>query len=139
MIAGLLIFKRSTGLESPGWGWTLAVLLLLGAGAFAGYANWEGFLDPDPAMKAASLGYMVFDPAVLAVTVLTASAFSGGEVGKAWWHAVVGILLYFVANQAYTYLVLTENYTTGHPIDVGWMLGFGFIAWAALKTRSVVS
>ena len=102
MIIGLLIFKRSTGLESPLWGKLLALVLL-------------------------------------AVTVLTATGFRGGEVGEAWWYAVAGILLYFIANQAYTFLVLSETYATGHPIDTGWMLGFGLIAWAALKTRRLVS
>ena len=62
----------------------------------------------------------------------------GGEVGKAWWWVVGGILLYFIANQLYTYLVLTEQYATGSPIDTGWMLGFGCIAWAALKTRKLL-
>jgi hypothetical protein len=51
---------------------------------------------------------------------------------------VVGILLYFAANQLYTYYVLIDDYVTGSPIDVGWMLGFGCIAWAALKTRNLL-
>ncbi len=139
MIIGLLIFKRATGLESPLWGKMLAAVLLLAAGAMAYRANAEGLVDPDLAMKLTSLGYLVFDPVLLAVTVLTATGFRGGEVGAAWWYAVGGIILYFIANQAYTFLVLAETYATGHPIDMGWMLGFGFIAWAALKTRRLMA
>lgn len=139
MIVGLLIFKRATGLESPLWGKLLAAVLLVAAGIMAYRANAEGLMDPDPAMKITSLGYLVFDPLLLAVTVLTATGFRGGEVGAAWWYAVAGIILYFIANQAYTYLVLAETYATGHPIDIGWMLGFGCIAWAALKTRRLMA
>lgn len=139
MIAGLLIFKRATGLESPLWGKLLAAVLLVAAGIMAYRANAEGLMDPDPAMKITSLGYLVFDPLLLAVTVLTATGFRGGEVGAAWWYAVAGIILYFIANQAYTFLVLAETYATGHPIDIGWMLGFGCIAWAALKTRRLMA
>ncbi len=139
IIAGLLIFKRSLGLESPLWGKALALVLLAVSGFFAYKANWEGVLDPDLALKATALGYLIFDPVLLAVTVITASSFRGGEVGKAWWYVVIGILLYFIANQAYTYLVGTEEYVTGHPVDIGWMLGFGFIAWAAVKTRNVMN
>jgi hypothetical protein len=139
MIIGLLIFKRSTGLESPLWGKLLAAVLLAASGVLAYRANAEGLADPDLAMRAVSIGYLVFDPLLLAVTVLTATGFRGGEVGAAWWYAVAGILLYFIANQAYTFLVLSETYATGHPIDIGWMLGFGMIAWAALKTRRLVS
>lgn len=138
MIIGLLIFKRSTGLESPLWGKLLAAVLLAASGLLAYRANAEGLADPSLAMRATSLGYIIFDPLLLAVTVLTATGFRGGEVGAAWWYAVTGILLYYVANQAYTYLVLSETYATGHPIDVGWMLGFGLIAWAALKTRRLM-
>ena len=139
MIVGLLIFKRATGLESPLWGKLLAAILLVAAGIMAYRANAEGLMDPDPAMKITSLGYLVFDPLLLAVTVLTATGFRGGEVGAAWWYAVAGIILYFIANQAYTFLVLAETYATGHPIDIGWMLGFGCIAWAALKTRRLMA
>ncbi len=139
MIVGLLIFKRATGLESPLWGKLLAAVLLVAAGIMAYRANAEGLMDPDPAMKITSLGYLVFDPLLLAVTVLTATGFRGGEVGAAWWYAVAGIILYFIANQAYTFLVLAETYATGHPIDIGWMLGFGCIAWAALKTRRLMA
>jgi len=139
MIAGLLIFKRSLGLESPLWGKALALVALAASGYFAYQANWEGVMDPDLAMKITALGYLILDPLLLAVTILTACSFSGGEVGKAWWYVVVGILLYFIANQAYTFLVAQETYATGHPVDMGWMLGFGFIAWAAVKTRNLMS
>lgn len=139
IIAGLLIFKRSLGLESPLWGKAFALAALVVSGYFAYKANWEGVMDPDIAMKATAIGYLVFDPVLLAVTILLASSFSGGEVGKAWWYVVIGILLYFIANQAYTYLVGIEEYATGHPVDIGWMLGFGFIAWAAVKTRNLMN
>lgn len=138
MIAGLLLFKRATGLETPLWGQALALVAFLVSVFLAYKANAEGIADPSMAMKATSLGYTLFDPALLGVTILVASSFSGGDVAKAWWFVVAGILLYYVANQLYTYLVLTEQYTTGHAIDAGWMLGFGLIAWAALKTRHLL-
>ena len=138
MIAGLLMFKRATGLETPIWGQLFAAVLLVVSTYLAYQANAEGIFDPSLAMRATSIGYTLFDPALLAVTVLTATSFRGGEVGKAWWWVVGGILLYFTANQLYTYLVLTEQYATGSPIDMGWMLGFGCIAWAALKTRKLL-
>lgn len=138
MIIGLVLFKRATGLETPAWGQILAVILLLVSGGLAYKANAEGIMDPDMVMKAASIGYTVFDPVLLAVTIMTATAFRGGEVGKSWWYVVAGILLYFIANQLYTYFVLIGDYATGSPIDMGWMLGFGLIAWAALKTRHLL-
>ena len=138
MIAGLLLFKRATGLETPIWGQLLAAVLLVVSTYLAYQANAEGIVDPSLAMRVTSIGYTLFDPALLAVTVLTATSFRGGEVGKAWWWVVGWFFLYSAANQIYTYLVLTEQYATGSPIDMGWMLGFGCIAWAALKTRKLL-
>ena len=139
MIVGLVLFKRSIGMETPIWGQLLSLVLFVISFVMAYQANAEGLVDPDPAMKAASIGYTIFDPALLATTVLTATSFRGGEVGKSWWYVVAGILLYYVANQLYTYLVLAETYATGSPIDMGWMLGFGLIAWAAMKTRNLLN
>jgi hypothetical protein len=138
IIAGLLMFKRTTGLETPWWGTLLAVVLLLGGLALTYNANAEGLADADVNMKLASAGYTLFDPALLAVTVMIATAFRGGEVAQAWWFVVAGIVLYIIANQLYTYLVTAEQYVTGHPIDMGWTLGFGLIGWAALKTRNLL-
>ena len=139
IIVGLVLFKRSIGMETPLWGQVLSALVFFGFLMMAYKANAEGLMDPSPAMKMAAFGYTVFDPALMATTILTATSFRGGEVGKSWWFVVAGIVLYFIANQLYTYLLSVEQYTTGHPIDIGWMLGFGLIAWAALKTRSLVS
>lgn len=139
IIIGLFLFKRATGVETPWWG-TLLAVVLLGLGILLTYnANAEGLKSGVPKDVAAAAGYMLFDPALLAVTVMIATGFRGGQVAQAWWFVVAGIVLYIVANQLYTYLVSSEQYTTGHPIDMGWMLGFGLIAWAALKTRKMMT
>jgi hypothetical protein len=135
---GLLSFKRGAGLAAPTWGKILAVLVLLVSGCWGYYANREGLSGQGTAMTLTSLGYMLFDPVLLAMTVLTATSFSGGIVGETWWKVVIGVAFYFFANQAFTYLNLIDNYTTGSWIDMGWMLGFGCIAWAALTARKLM-
>lgn len=136
--AGLLLFKRTTGLVTPGWGKLLALVFLLLFGYWSFTANREGLLEGDFATQLSSLCYTLFDPILLGATVLLATSFRGGVVGRAWWYVVVGVVLYFFANQLYTYLVLAETYVTGEWIDVGWMLGFGLIAWAAVITRQML-
>ncbi len=136
--AGLLSFRRSAGLATPAWGWALALALLIGCGYWTFLANREGLTGGDVATQLSSVGYTLFDPILLAVTVLLATAFRGGVIGRAWWYVVWGVLLYIVANQLYTYLVLSERYVTGSWIDIGWMLGFGLIAWAAATTRQML-
>lgn len=138
MTIGLLLFKRSAGLESPIWGKALAAAALAVFGYFAYLANAKGLSDPAIFMLLVSIGYLLFDPILIAVTLLTASAFRGGAVATSWWYVVGGIILYFIANQLYTYLVGIEQYTTGSPIDAGWLLGFGLIACGAVKARKLL-
>lgn len=138
MTIGLILFKRSAGLESPAWGKALAVAALAVFGYFAYLANAKGLADPGLFMILVSIGYLLFDPILIAVTLLTASAFRGGAVAASWWYVVGGIMLYFIANQLYTYLVGLEQYTTGSPIDAGWLLGFGLIACGAVKARKLL-
>jgi hypothetical protein len=70
IIVGLVLFTRATGLETPAWGWALALVLFLVGTALAYQANAEGIADPAPAMKAASIGYTLFDSALLGVLAL---------------------------------------------------------------------
>lgn len=135
---GLLLFKREAGLDSPLWGKALAVIALAVTGYIAWQANSEGILEGDLALKLASFGYFAFDPVLLAVTLLTASAFSSGDVARSWWYVLAGILAYFVGNLLYNYMVSTEQYTTGSPIDAFWLLGFGLIAVGAAKARKLL-
>ncbi len=136
---GLMAFKRGAGLVAPLWGKVLALLVLLVSGYWGYYANNEGLSGEGLAMSLSSLGYMLFDPILLMVTVLTACSFTSGVVGAAWWKVVIGVALYFFANQAYTFFTLNESYMTGSWIDMGWMLGFGMIAWAALTARRIMA
>lgn len=135
---GLWVFKRGAGLVAPMWGKILAVAVLLVAGYWGYYANQEGLSGQGIAMSVTSLCYMLFDPILLAITVLTASSFTGGIVAQTWWKVVAGVIFYFFANQAFTYLNLIDNYTTGHWVDIGWMFGFGSIAWAAVTARRMM-
>lgn len=135
---GLWAFKKGTGLTAPIWGKVLALVVLLISGYWGYYANREGLSGQGTAMTVSSICYMMFDPILMAVTVLTATSFSGGIVGQTWWKVVFGVALYFFANQAFTYLNLIDDYTTGSWIDMGWMLGFGLIAWAAMTARRMM-
>jgi len=134
---GLYAFKRGTQLTAPAWGIALALILLVCVGYWSYLANQEGFAGGSASVITA-LGYTLFDPILLAMTVLVASSFRGGAVGTAWWQLVVGVALYFVSNQIYSYLTSQHLYTTGSWIDIGWVFGFGFVAWAGLTTRSVM-
>ena len=139
IITGLLLFMRSAGLVAPLWGKLIAVGTLIVSGYFAYGANAEGLADPGMATNLAALGYFVLDPILVSVALLTASSFRSGNVAVSMWYVVAGVLLFYIGNQMYTYLLSIEHYVTGSPIDAFWLLGFGLIACGAVKARKMIS
>lgn len=136
--AAFLFFRQAIGLSTPVWGRYAAGVVFIIALYWSWLANKDGLSEDSIAMKITSLGYIITDPVMIGTTVLVASAFRGGSVARAWWLVAGGVLLYFVANQLYTYLSMNETYASGHLIDAGWILGFGLIALAALTTRNMM-
>ncbi|MDG4551689.1 MAG: hypothetical protein P9F19_13970 [Candidatus Contendobacter sp.] len=137
VITALLLMKNALGVSAPLWGKLISVLLFAGAMVISVTANWKGIFEEGIVLPLVSICYTVFDPALLAVTMQVASALYGGVVGKAWWYVLAGLVLYFIANQSYTYLVFTKQYATGSPIDALWVFGFGMIAMAAMMTHTL--
>ena len=135
---GLWVFKRGCELSAPLWGKLLAVLVFLASLYWSYLANREGLASGSLPLSIASAGYLLFDPLLLAVTVLVASSIRSGTVGAAWSMVLVGVLLFYAANQAYAYLMLQDAYRTGHWIDTGWMSAFGLIALAGIHTRNLM-
>ncbi|QQS53258.1 MAG: hypothetical protein IPM89_10090 [Candidatus Competibacteraceae bacterium] len=136
VIVALFLLKNTLGVVPPLWGKIVSVLLFFGALGLSLMANWSG-LSEGGIILLVSVCYIVFDPILLMATMLVASALYGGVVGKAWWYVLGGLVLYFLGNQIYTYLVFTEQYATGSPIDILWVLGFGMVAIAAMMTHTL--
>jgi hypothetical protein len=91
------------------------------------------------ALTAASIGYAVTDPILLAVTVFVAAAFRAGTtMGQSWWILTMGVLLMLFGNQMYTYLNALEVYQTGSMIDASWTFAYGLMALAAWITRNAL-
>lgn len=137
VVTGLFLFKQSVGIVSPPWGKVMAILLFLAGAYISTIANWEGLFKEGMIVPLVSAAYILFDPLLLMVVMLVASGLQGGATAEAWWYVLAGLVLYFIGDQAYTYLVFTEQYTSGSPIDIFWVLGFGIIAVAAMMTRSL--
>ena len=137
VVTALLVMKNALGISSPLWGKLISILLLAGAMIISVTANWQGIFGEGIVLPLVSICYIVFDPILLAITMQVASALYGGVVGKAWWYVLAGLVLYFIGNQSYTYLVFTKQYATGSPIDAFWVFGFGMIAMAAMMTHAL--
>lgn len=137
VVTALLLMKSTLGVASPLWGKMVSMILFAGAMVLSITANWKGLFEEGIILPLVSLCYTVFDPALLAITMVVASALYGGVAGKAWWYVLAGLVLYFIGNQSYTYLVFTKQYATGSPIDIFWVLGFGMVAMAAMMNHAL--
>lgn len=136
VVGALLIFKKNLGIITPRWGVVLAILLLICGLYTSGISNWDG-LSGEGWLPLVSVCYIFFDPFLLMTVMLVASGLLGGSAANAAWFILGGLLLYFVGNQIYTYMVLTEQYVSGSPIDAFWVFGFCMIAIAAMSTHSL--
>ncbi|MCP5159347.1 MAG: hypothetical protein H6974_07935 [Gammaproteobacteria bacterium] len=138
VLAAFYVFKKSLHVDSPLWGRISAVFFFLAALALSIAFNLSKFTDSNAVLPyLVTLLYTFGDPLLLGGTIFVASLLAGGAVARPWWLVLIGLILYYAADLSYTYLVVNEQYATGDLIDVGWLLGFGCIAVAALMTRSL--
>lgn len=138
VLISFFIFKQSLHVETPLWGRITSTLLFLGAITLSITFNLNKLGESDSLIPyIVTLLYTVGDPLLLGGTVMIASILTGGAIARPWWLVLVGLVFYYFSDLIYTYMIVQEQYATGDLIDVGWLLGFGFIAVAALMTRSL--
>lgn len=135
---GLYKFRKEAGLQTSFVGIAMAAVLLLVGGYWGYLANGEDLRTGDALTKAAALGYILFDPILLAMTALIVTSFRGGALGRAWLYVLAGVLVYVIGNQVYAYLVGLEVYRTGSLWDLAWIVGFGLIGCGAMATRNLL-
>ncbi len=138
ILIAFVIFKRNLHVQVPLFGKIGAALFFLIALGLAIQFNINKLNDSDSLLSyVVTLLYTIGDPLLLGGTVIIASILSGGTAARPWWFILIGLIFYYLADLLYTYLVLQGQYATGNPIDIGWPLGFGCIAVAALMIRSM--
>ncbi len=52
---------------------------------------------------------------------------------RPWLLVLLGLLSYAVADSSYTYMALKGRYTSGNPLDIGWVLGFALVTLGAYE------
>lgn len=139
VIAGLLMLKRALQVPAPTWGILTTIWVLIIALAFQVWSSLEGLKAAENIQTyAAVIGYMVMDPFLLATTVLSASILGGGLMAMPWWVVLLGVLSIYMGDLGYNFLIAQGIYQTGMPIDLGWIIGFGCIAAAAMMNYKLM-
>ncbi len=138
VLSAFFIFKRNLHIQVPLWGLIGATVFFIGALTLSIIFNLNKISESNSFLSyAVTFLYTVLDPLLLAGTVMIASILTGGIIARPWWVVLTGLVFYYLSDLLYTYMILQEKYSTGDVIDIGWLLGFGFIAVAALMTRDV--
>ncbi|HEY5182186.1 MAG TPA: GGDEF and EAL domain-containing protein [Dermatophilaceae bacterium] len=109
-----LITAGAIGLIS--WATTLGAVVHAGADSLLGLS--------------VSVAYPASDIALLVVCVLALSRSRAHRVPLGF--IATGLVLMALADSGYTYLVATNSYASGNPIDLGWFFAFGMLAFASL-------
>lgn len=134
-----IFFKQFLNVKVPNWGILLSVIMFCLSLVIAVSLNLEKLGQSDAVLTyLVTLGYILGDPILLGSTIIIASVLKGARQAYPWWFVLAGFVLFYAANVLYTYLTLAGRYSSGGWIDIGWILGFGFIATAAVMTRSLV-
>lgn len=100
---------------------------------FAFRIRGEYWVDESVLVITAETLYIFTDPLLIAMAAFSIFALGSDRASRPWWFVIGGLVPFFVANILYSYLALEETYSTGHPLDVGWIIAFGFIALGAIS------
>lgn len=140
IIAALGVFIRSMQVRPPVWGLVVTFLVLLGTLALSLGPFLESWREEESlAAVWVNGGYALFDPVLLATTVLSASLLSGGLLALPWWLCFGGLLLYYLSNRLFDLLSAQDLYTSGSWADLGWPLAFTLIGLAAMVTYHILA
>lgn len=84
-----------------------------------------------------SVAYPLSDIVLLVVCVLVLSRSTAHRGPLAF--VAAGLVLMSVADSGFAYLVATDSYATGNPIDLGWFFAGGLLAFAPLVRGATVN
>lgn len=139
IVVAFILFKRGMGIAPPNWGIVGGFIVFLAGLALYITFNINKLADSNSWMAyAITIIYTIENPLLLGGIVVTASIVAGGLLARPLWLVLIGLLCYCSSDLVYMYLNIHQQYQTGNIIDLGWMIGFGFITVAALMTRALL-
>lgn len=140
IVTGLLIFIMAISVPPPTWGIALSLTLFIISLITSIQILYPNFRAASSVIEyLAVMGYMLFDPILLTVTVLTASLMAGGQLAYPWWFCFGGLILYYLADLIYHIQINQNQYVSGGWIDLCWTLSFALIGVAAMLVYDMMN
>lgn len=139
IVIALFTFARAISVPPPIWGIALSTLILIAALMISFQNDYVNLMQATYDLERLSIiAYMLFDPILVATTVLTASLLSGGQLAYPWWFCSAGLMLYYLSNLLFNLLSAEGIYVSGTWADLGWTLSFTLIGIAAMLVYNVL-
>lgn len=139
IIIALFIFTRAIAITPPTWGIILSIIVLIIALTISIKTSYENLLQASSDVeRLAEISYMLFDPILIFVTVLTASVPGSGQLAYPWWFCFVGLTMYYLSNVVFNIQTAQEIYISGTWTDLGWPLSFTLIGMSAMLVYNML-
>ena len=140
IVIALFTFAKAISVKPPGWGIILSILILTFALYISFQFSYDNLMqDGTDIERLTTISYMLFDPILIAATVLTASLLSGGQLAYPWWFCSAGLTLYYLSNLLFNILSAQDTYVSGTWADLGWPLSFTLIGIAAMLVFNMLN
>jgi hypothetical protein len=82
--------------------------------------------------------YVIMSSTILSGTLLGASVFKQGVLGKAWLVLLIGIILQTTGDVWYGYLDTFDQYTLTHPMNLLYYTSYMVITYALYKHQKII-
>ena len=85
-----------------------------------------------------SFFYVLSSSVILSLSMLGLSIFRKSVLGVAWLLLAIGIFGNMIADDWYYYVELFDGFSTSHPTNTIWVLGFMTIFYALYKHKQII-
>jgi hypothetical protein len=134
----LMTLRMNTNVAAPFKAWIAAFVVAMAISGVALVMNAENLKEIGIAAFMATMAYVVINPMLLAMIIVTASVLRGQPICRPWWFALAGLFLFAIGDLLH---VLLHNLGNAGNItvllDLTWPVSSGLIAIAATTTCSI--
>lgn len=82
--------------------------------------------------------FIIMSSTTLSFSLLGASIFKDGLLGKAWLVLLIGMISITIGDTWYYYLEIFDEYDLSHPINMFWYVGYWILVYALVKHKDII-
>jgi hypothetical protein len=136
----LMTLRMNTKVAAPFKAWIAAFVVAMAISGLALVMNAENLKEIGIAAFMVTMAYVVVNPMLLAMIIVTAAVLRGQPICRPWWFALAGLFLFSIGDLLH---VLLHNFGSAGAgnitvlLDLTWPVSSGLIAVAATTTCSI--